>query len=70
MTNTDKIRTWIMEQKQAEYLKPGDKLPSYKSFMKMRSRETIRQIPLKHIASYLKITPQTLSKIRSKYIKE
>lgn len=24
-----------MEQKQAEYLKPGDKLPSYKSFMKM-----------------------------------
>lgn len=52
------------------YIGTGDAFTRYKSFMKMRSRETIRQIPLKHIASYLKITPQTLSKIRSKYIKE
>ena len=33
MTNTDKIREWIVGQKQSGSLKPGDKLPSYKTFM-------------------------------------
>lgn len=52
------------------YIGTGDAYLRYKSFMKMRSPETINQIPLKHIASYLKITPQTLSKMRLKYAKE
>lgn len=33
MTNTDKVREWIVGQKQSGNLKPGDKLPSYKEFM-------------------------------------
>lgn len=52
------------------YIGMGDAYTRYKSFIKMRSADVIQQIPLKHIASYLKITPQTLSKIRLKYIKE
>lgn len=35
MTNTDKIRNWIQEQKDAELLRPGDKLPGYKQFTEM-----------------------------------
>jgi len=35
MTNTDKIRNWILERKEAEEIRPGDKLPCYKEFMEM-----------------------------------
>lgn len=48
----------------------GDAYSRYKSFIKMRPSGMVQQIPLKHIASYLKITPQTLSKIRLKYARE
>ena len=36
MTNTDKIRNWILERKEAEEIRPGDKLPCYKKFMMPR----------------------------------
>lgn len=52
------------------YIGPYDAYTRYLNFMKMRNVEMIQMIPLKHVASYLKITPQTLSKIRRKFVKE
>lgn len=51
-------------------LSVGDAYARYKAFLKMRPSEIIRQIPQKHIASYLGITPSTLSRIRLKLLKE
>lgn len=52
------------------YVGTGDAYSRYKAFMQMRPIEEIREIPLKHIASYLHITPQTLSKMRRRYVRE
>lgn len=57
-------------ERRYKYVGVGDAYTRYKSFMQMRSKEMVRQIPLKYIASYLGITPQTLSKMRLKYVKE
>lgn len=48
----------------------GDAYSRYKAFLKMRPPEIIMQIPQKHIASYLGITPSTLSRIRLRLLKE
>lgn len=41
----------------------------YLTLMKLR-KEIINQIPLKYIAQYLEITPETLSRIRAEYAKK
>lgn len=48
----------------------GDAFSRYKAFLRMRPAEIICQIPQKYIASYLGITPSTLSRIRLKLLKE
>lgn len=52
------------------YVGTGDAYSRYKSFFEMRPTEITRQIPLKYIASYLGVTPQTLSKMRRRFAKE
>ena len=39
----------------------------YEQFLRMRP-ELLEHIPLKHLAQYLKVTPETLSRIRAKYV--
>lgn len=51
------------------YVGTGDAYSRYIAFMQMRPQNEIQEIPLKYIASYLRITPQTLSKMRKKYVK-
>lgn len=46
------------------YVGTGNAFSRYKSFIERRPLNIIRQIPLKYIASYLGMTPQTLSKMR------
>lgn len=57
-------------ERRYRYIGQGDAYSRYKSFIQMRSKEVVQQIPLKYIAAYLGITPQTLSKIRLKYARE
>lgn len=57
-------------ERRYKYIGSGDAYARYKSFMEMRPKEVVQQIPLKYIAAYLGITPQTLSKMRLKYVKE
>lgn len=57
-------------ERRYRYIGQGDAYSRYKSFIQMRSTEVVQQIPLKYIAAYLGITPQTLSKIRLKYARE
>ena len=52
------------------YVGTGDAYSRFKSFIEMRSMDVIRQIPLKYIASYLGITPQTLSRMRRRFARE
>jgi len=48
------------------FLRHGDALRRYCNFVRMRTANTSNKIPLKYIASYLNMTPPTLSRIRSK----
>lgn len=48
------------------YLGTYDAYARYEQFIKMRP-ELFTRIPLKYLAQYLKITPQTLSRIRKEY---
>lgn len=57
-------------ERRYKYVGVGDAYDRYKSFMEMRSKEVVREIPLKYIASYLGITPQTLSKLRYRLVKD
>ena len=53
----------IQRQTELLTLSPQEK---YEVFIK-RSEHLINAIPLKHIASYLMMTPETLSRVRSKF---
>lgn len=55
-------------ERRYRYIGSGDAYTRYCSFMQMRPVEVIREIPLKYIASYLGIAPQTLSKLRMRYV--
>lgn len=46
------------------FLGTGDALTRYSNLLKMRPGTMLEKVPLQYIASYLNITPQTLSKIR------
>ena len=57
-------------ERRYSYVGTGDAYARYKAFMQMRPQEDIQKIPLKYIASYLGITPQTLSRMRRIYAHE
>ena len=46
------------------FLSHGSAMNRYITFQKMRSFRLLRHLPLQHIASYLNMRPQTLSKVR------
>lgn len=52
------------------YVGCGDAYSRYCAFMRMRPVDMIQEIPLKYVASYLGIAPQTLSKLRLRYAYE
>lgn len=56
---------FILERRQT-LLGYGDAQSRYLNFLRTRSLTTFNNIPLQYIASYLGMTPQTLSRIRRK----
>lgn len=54
---------FVLERRQTS-LGYGDAQSRYLNFLRARSVATFNNIPLQHIASYLGMTPQTLSRIR------
>lgn len=48
----------------------GDAYKRFKNFYVFKSEEIFTQIPLRHVASYLRIAPQTLSVLRRRLIEE
>lgn len=61
---------YVLERRYALWGR-GNAEERYRNFMKMRRPiGLVHKIPLKYIASYLGITPQTLSRVRRKLAKE
>lgn len=60
---------FILERRQT-LLGYGDAQSRYLNFLRARSAATFNNIPLQYIASYLGMTPQTLSRIRRKIAKD
>lgn len=56
---------FILERRQT-LLGYGDAQNRYLNLLRSRSAVTLNNIPLQHVASYLGMTPQTLSRIRRK----
>lgn len=54
---------FILDRRQTQ-LGYGDAQNRYLNFLRARSVNTFNNIPLQHIASYLGMTPQTLSRVR------
>lgn len=50
-----------------EFMCAPDAYSRYLAFLKIRSKDFINRIPLRYIASYLNITPQTMSELRARY---
>lgn len=59
----------VME-KRYKYLGQGDAYTRFKNLYKWRRAEVIMHIPLQHIASYLNVSPQTISRFRRKIAAE
>lgn len=59
---------YVLERRYT-FLGHGDALTRYANLQRMRTFEILNQIPLQYIASYLGITPQTLSRVRRKLSK-
>lgn len=60
---------FILERRQTQ-LSYGDAQSRYLNFLRARSFETFNNIPLQYIASYLGMTPQTLSRVRRNIAKD
>lgn len=56
---------YVLERRYT-FLGQGDAMTRYSNLQRMRSYEILNNIPLQYIASYLGITPQTLSRVRRK----
>lgn len=68
------LRNLLIEQvyafeKKYVYLGTYDAYSRYEQFIKLRP-EIYNQIPVKYVAQYLNISPETLSRIRAKYAKK
>lgn len=50
-----------------QYLAPRDAYQRYLNFMRFKTKSFIRRVPGYHIASYLDISPTTLSLLRARY---
>lgn len=59
----------VMERRY-KYLGVGDAYTRFCNMYKWRRAEVIMHIPLQHIASYLGVTPQSVSRFRRRFIKE
>lgn len=60
---------YVLERRHV-FLKHGDAYTRYVKLISVRSFDMLNSIPLKHIASYLNITQQTLCRIRRKIARE
>ena len=54
---------YVLEQRYI-IIGTGDALSRYEALLRARPIEVLNAIPLKYIAQYLKITPETLSRVR------
>ncbi len=54
---------YVLERRYT-FLGHGDAMTRYRNLQRMRTFEILNKIPLQYIASYLGITPQTLSRVR------
>lgn len=59
----------VME-KRYRYLGQGDAYTRFRNLYEWRRAEVLRHIPLQHIASYLNVSPQTISRFRRKIAAE
>ncbi len=59
---------YVLERRYT-FLGHGDALTRYANLQRMRTFAILNRIPLQYIASYLGITPQTLSRVRRKLSK-
>lgn len=63
-TNAYVLDGLFMLERRHTFLSHGSAMNRYLTFQKMRTFELLRHLPLQHIASYLNMRPQTLSKVR------
>lgn len=49
-----------------EFIRSGDALERYTRFMQLRQDEQASKIPLKYVAQYLKMAPETISRLRKR----
>lgn len=63
----DGLGSWEMRDRQ---MLSGDSYTRFRNFYTLKPREILDRIPLQHVASYLSITPQTLSVLRRRLINE
>lgn len=59
---------YVLERRHT-ILGQGNVMSRYLNFQKLRSYEMVKHLPLKDIASYLNMRPQTLSKVRRQIAK-
>lgn len=79
INSSDEWSRWLMRmlleglgvwEKRDRQMISGDAYTRFKSFYAFKPMEVLSQIPLQHVASYLGITPQTLSVCRRRYANE
>lgn len=63
----DGLESW---EKRDRQMLSGDAYTRFKNFYTLKPIDVLGQIPLQHVASYLRITPQTLSVFRRRLISE
>ena len=68
-SKTDTEATLLNKIKDNDFLNYGSAEDKYRELFN-RYPEIIQQVPLQYIASYLKITPQSLSRIRKSFVQK
>jgi len=53
-----------------EYMMQGDAYERFKNFYCKRDDQYIQQIPLKYIAQYLNMSPETISRLRKRFVSQ